>query len=90
VNFLSIAIRGDRADVEDIVEEQGWDVPVGWDRDGAVSNVYRVGVCPSVGIARPGGIFEAVLIGDEATPERVSEELDPLLAEGPVPAEGSQ
>jgi hypothetical protein len=79
VNFLSVAIRGDRADVEDTVEERGWTVPVGWDRDGAVSNVYRVGVCPTVGVARPGGIYEEVLIGDDATPQRISEELDGLV-----------
>lgn len=79
VNFLSIAIRGDRDEVEEVVAERGWDVPVGWDRDGAVSNVYRVGVCPTVGIARAGGIFEEVLIGDDATAERVSAELDELL-----------
>ncbi len=79
VNFLSIAIRGDRPEVEEIVDERGWGVPVGWDRDGAVSNVYRVGVCPSVGIARTGGIFEEVLIGDDATPERVASELDELV-----------
>lgn len=79
VNFLSIAVRGNREEVEEIVDENHWQVPVGWDRDGAVSNVYRVGVCPTVGIVRPGGIYEEVLIGDDATPERVAKELDGLL-----------
>jgi thiol-disulfide isomerase/thioredoxin len=79
VNFLSIAVRGDRSEVEEIVKERGWPVPVGWGRDGAVSNVYRVGVCPTVGIARPGGIYEEVLIGDQATPRRVADQLDAIL-----------
>ena len=87
VNFLSIAVRGAREDVEAIVDERGWDVPVGWDRDGAVSNVYRVGVCPTVGIARTGGIFEEVLIGDDATPQRVAAGLDELVE---PPAGGGQ
>jgi hypothetical protein len=81
-NFLSIAVRGDRADVEGIVAERDWPVPVGWDRDGAVSNVYRIGVCPTVGIARPGGIFETVLIGLDARPPAIAAELDRLLSEG--------
>jgi hypothetical protein len=81
-NFLSIAVRGERAEVEDIVAERDWPVPVGWDRDGAVSNVYRVGVCPTVGIARPGGIFEKVLIGLDARPDAIAAELDGVLAEG--------
>lgn len=80
VNFLSIAVRGDRPEVEDIVAEHDWPVPVGWDRDGAVSNVYRVGVCPTVAIARPGGIFDEVLIGLEADPQAIADELDRLLA----------
>jgi thiol-disulfide isomerase/thioredoxin len=82
-NFLSVAVRGDRAEVEAIVAERDWPVRVGWDRDGAVSNVYRVGVCPTVGIARPGGIFEEVLIGLEAEPEAIADELDGLLTDEP-------
>jgi len=79
VNFLSLAIRGARDDIEAIADERGWEVPVGWDRDGAVSNVYRVGVCPTVAIARPGGIYHAVLIGEDASVERVRRELDEVL-----------
>ena len=37
-----------------IVREHGWTVPVGLDRDGAVSNLYRVGVCPTIVLAYPG------------------------------------
>lgn len=56
VNFLSIDVRDDPATVEEVVRERGWTVPVGLDRDGAVSNLYRVGVCPTVVLAYPGGI----------------------------------
>lgn len=80
-NFLSVAIRGAREEVKRIAQEHGWKVPVGWDRDGAVSNVYRVGVCPTVGIARPGGIYDSVLIGLDATPEAVAERLDALISQ---------
>ena len=33
-------------------------MPVGYDRDGAVSNLYRVGGCPTLVYAYPGGILE--------------------------------
>lgn len=79
VNFASIAVRGEREDVKRIVAERDWPVPVGWDRDGAVSNVYSVGLCPTVAIARPGGIFEAALVGNAAAPDAVAEVLDGLL-----------
>jgi hypothetical protein len=81
VNFLSLDIRDDRDEVEQIVEDHGWSVPVGWDRDGAVSNIMRVGVCPTVAFAYPGGILESAEIGDGAFEEgALSERVDRLIA----------
>ena len=57
VNFLSIDVRDDRDEARRIVEERGWTIPVGYDADGAVSNLYRVGGCPTVAFAYPGGIL---------------------------------
>jgi hypothetical protein len=73
VNFLSIAVRGDRDQLEEVVGDRGWTLPVGWDRDGAVSNLYRIGVCPTVAFVRTGGVLEAAKIGSD---ELVSEQLD--------------
>jgi hypothetical protein len=64
VNFLSVAVRGERDELREIVTDRGWTLPVGWDRDGAVSNLYRVGGCPTVALALPGGILHQALIGD--------------------------
>jgi|SRR5215211_410840 len=69
VNFLSLNIRDARDEVEDIVAERDWTVPVGWDRDGAVSNIMRIGVCPTVAFVFPGGIFQAAEVGDDALSE---------------------
>ena len=81
-NFLSINIRDDRQGVEEIVADRGWTVPVGWDRDGAVSNIYRIGVCPTVAFAFPGGIFQSAEIGDGALdPEALADRVDELIAE---------
>jgi hypothetical protein len=44
---LSVNVRDDRGRVRALIDERGWTVPVGHDRDGAVSNLYRVGVCPT-------------------------------------------
>lgn len=82
VNFLSINVRDDIAEVQEIIEERGWTVPVGWDRDGAVSNVYRVGVCPTLALAYPGGILQEAQIGsDPFTEAELIESLDRLIAE---------
>lgn len=85
VNFLSVNVRDELSEVRSIVEERGWSVPVGWDRDGAVSNIYRVGVCPTVALAYPGGILYEARIGSAGlTVTELSAELDRLLAASKV------
>jgi hypothetical protein len=64
VNFLSINVRDDPADVRNIAQEHGWSIPVGYDRDGAVSDLYRVGGCPTVAFAYPGGILAFAKAGN--------------------------
>ena len=64
VNFLSINVRDGRGTVRDLIRERGWTMPVGYDHDGAVSNVYRVGGCPTFVFAYPGGILHEVNIGE--------------------------
>ena len=72
VNFLSVDVRDDRDEARQIVEERGWQIPVGYDADGAVANLYRVGVCPTVAFAYPGGLFsEAKLGSDELTEDQL-------------------
>jgi hypothetical protein len=64
-NFLSVNVRDDRAAVRELIDERGWRVPVGYDADGAVSNIYRVGVCPTVAFAYPGGVLQGAKLGSE-------------------------
>jgi len=71
--FVSINVRDDRDRVRDLIAEHGWQVPVGYDRDGAVSNAYRVGGCPTFLFFRPGGILESTRIGDTTTKELVAQ-----------------
>ena len=54
----------------------------GWDRDGAVSNIYRVGVCPTLALAYPGGVLQSAEIGTDAfTDAALDESLEDLIAE---------
>lgn len=62
VNFLSVNVRDGRSRVAEIVERSGWSVPVGHDADGVLSNVYGVGVCPTMVLAYPGGILHEAAI----------------------------
>ena len=81
VNFLSLNVRDERAEVERLVSERGWTMPVGWDRDGAVSNIYRIGVCPTLAFAYPGGIFRSAEVVDlDLSTAQLSREVDELIA----------
>jgi thiol-disulfide isomerase/thioredoxin len=64
VGFLSIDVRDSRDAVRDLVRERRWTMPVGYDRDGAVADIYRVGGCPTFVYAYPGGILQAASIGE--------------------------
>jgi hypothetical protein len=91
VNFLSLAVRGDRGELERIVTERGWRLPVGWDRDGAVSNLYRVGLCPTVAFVLPGGILSEARIGsDELGDGQLEAAVERLLRESARREEASR
>lgn len=55
VQVAAVAIRGDQETLRRVVRERGWELPVAWDRDGAVANRYAVAVCPTITFAREGG-----------------------------------
>lgn len=64
VRFLSLDIRDDRGTVRDLIRERGWRMPVGYDRDGAVAGLYRVGGCPTFAYVYPGGTLQSASIGN--------------------------
>lgn len=68
VNFLGINARDDRESVGELISDRGWTHPLGLDSDGALSNLFRVGGCPTFIYAYPGGIVEETTVGqlDEA------------------------
>jgi hypothetical protein len=55
VRFAAVAVRGDHAALRGTVRRRAWRLPVGYDHDGAVANLYGVAVCPLVTFARRGG-----------------------------------
>jgi hypothetical protein len=55
IEFLVVVSGEERAAVEQLVRSRAWSVPVAVDPDGALVNLYRVGVCPTTIFALPGG-----------------------------------
>jgi AhpC/TSA family protein len=54
VRFAAVAVRGDRDALRRLIRRHDWGFPVGYDRDGAVANLYGVAVCPTTSFAYPG------------------------------------
>jgi len=78
VNFLSLDIRDDRDTVRELVRQHGWTMPVGYDRDGAVASLYKVGGCPTFAYVYPGGTLESAGISD-TTASELSARVEQLL-----------
>jgi thiol-disulfide isomerase/thioredoxin len=78
VNFLSLDVRDSRGSVRELVRERGWEMPVGFDRDGAVAALYRVGGCPTFAYAYPGGTLQSASIGELGV-GALSQHVDELL-----------
>jgi hypothetical protein len=64
VNFLSLDVRDDRGTVRELIRANHWRMPVGYDRDGAVAALYRIGLCPTFAYAYPGGTLQDASIGE--------------------------
>jgi thiol-disulfide isomerase/thioredoxin len=79
VNFLSVDIRDDRDTLRELVRQHGWRMPVGYDRDGAVASLYRVGGCPTFAYAFPGGTLQSASSG-ELDAAQLRRRVDDLLA----------
>jgi hypothetical protein len=79
VNFLSLDIRDGRGTVRELIRRNGWEMPVGYDRDGAVGALYRVGGCPTFAYVYPGGTLQSASSG-ELTAAQLEARVGRLLA----------
>ncbi len=78
VGFLSLNVRDDRDGVRDTIRQRGWRMPVGYDRDGAVAGLYRVGICPTFAFVYPGGTLQDASAG-ELTEAQLKARVERLL-----------
>jgi hypothetical protein len=63
VSFAGILIRMGLGDAAKTVRKGGWSFPIAFDRDGQLTNVYDIGVCPATVFARKGGRVVATKLG---------------------------
>jgi hypothetical protein len=74
VGVAAVSVRGERPRVRRVVRQHRWGMPVGYDRDGAVTNVYAVAICPTITFAgRDGEVVGTSfkLLGERALSARL-------------------
>jgi len=64
VSFAAVMSGQKRSEAEKIVRRRGWRLPVGVDKDGAVTNLYGVGVCPTTVFSDERGRIRRVDLGN--------------------------
>ena len=69
VNFVGVVSSKERDEVAELVRRRRWGFPVTVDRDNAVFNLYRVGLCGTTVFAYPGGEVRGTKIKVESDSE---------------------
>lgn len=69
VRLAAVSIRGERADVAAEIRKRGWELPVAWDRDGAVANLFAVAVCPTITFVNSDGLVTGTTLGTASASE---------------------
>jgi hypothetical protein len=74
IGFAAVSVRGDRDEVRRQARRRGWGLPVGYDHDGAVTDVYAVAICPTITFAARNGRVVSTsfsLLGEAALVKRL-------------------
>lgn len=64
VRFVAVDVHASRQTTAALVRSHRWTIPVAYDRDGAVGDIYGVEVCPLLELADRGGRVAYRLTGD--------------------------
>jgi hypothetical protein len=65
VRFGAIAVRASQSSARALARSHGWTIPVAYDPDGAVGEIYGVEVCPLLELAYRGGAVGYRLVGNK-------------------------
>jgi hypothetical protein len=79
--FAVLMSGNSRAEARRQARRRGWREPVAVDRDGAVVNLYGVGICPVTVFARPGGRVMETALGN-LTEKQLRSRVERLVSAG--------
>jgi peroxiredoxin len=64
VQFAAVAVDASHSKVAGEVRSHRWTIPVAYDVDGRVGQLYGVSICPMVELSKQGGVVSQQLIGN--------------------------
>jgi hypothetical protein len=64
VQFAAVGVRASQRSAATLARTHGWTIPIAYDHDGAVGEIYGVQVCPLLELAYRGGVVAYRLVGD--------------------------
>jgi hypothetical protein len=83
VQFVAVAASSSKSSTASDVRKHRWTIPVAYDRDGALAQVYGVELCPMLELAKRGGIVRSLLFGENwDNPARLAAKVSRLVAAG--------
>jgi peroxiredoxin len=89
VRFAAVAVDASQSSTAALVRSHHWTIPVAYDRDGAVGQVYGVQFCPMIELAYRGGIVKDRLIGDKwENAQRLANRVRALITSTPPVPKG--
>jgi hypothetical protein len=78
VRFAGVALEGERAKLRALIRARSLSIPIGFDRDGALSALYKVVSCSQVTFAYPGGVVQSKPLLEVPTPATLRMRVDEL------------
>jgi hypothetical protein len=89
VQFAAVAVDASQSSTAALVRSHHWTIPVAYDRDGAVGQVYGVQFCPMIELAYRGGLVKDRLIGNNwENAQRLANRVRALVASRPPASNG--
>ena len=79
VHFAGVAIKGGRSQVRELIRKRSLSIPIGLDSDGALAALYKVGTCPQVTFAYPGGEVQSEALIDRPSRATLRNRLSELV-----------
>ena len=64
VQFAALAVKAGHSSVAKLARTRGWTIPVAYDKDGRIGELYGIAICPLIELAKQGGTVEQELIGE--------------------------